>query len=219
MVEDVVPLPAGDPRGVVLSGGGLLPLTIAGIALGAVTGLQRVRARIRLSAAVIGGVVSGLLFAAVMQTWLDALGGSYLVTAAAVALAVGAVALPVLGFIALLGHRGIGLAALVMVILGNSLSGAATSPDLLPTGFGQLGQLLPAGATASLLRSTSGFDGTGATGPALVLAAGAIAGACAAAFGRASIGGHGPAPSTHDMATTPAAVQPRVPSPVALNNQ
>lgn len=213
VVEDVVPLPAGDPRGVVLSGGGLLPLTIAGIALGAITGLQRVRARIRLSAAVIGAVVSGLLFVAVMQTWLDALGGSYLVTAAAVALAVGAVALPVLGFIALLGQRGIGLAALVMVVLGNALSGAATSPDLLPTGFGQLGQLLPAGATASLLRSTSGFDGAGASGPVLVLAAWAIAGACAAAFGRASISGHSPAPGTVDMATSPAAVQPRVPSP------
>lgn len=90
VVEDVVPLPAGDPRGVVLSGGGLLPLTIAGIALGAVTALQRVRPRVRLSAAVVGAAVSGLLFVAVMQTWLDALGGSYLVTAAAVALAVGA---------------------------------------------------------------------------------------------------------------------------------
>ena len=100
-----------------------------------------------------------------------------------------------------------------MVILGNSLSGAATSPDLLPTGFGQLGQLLPAGATASLLRSISGFDGAGATGPVLVLVAWAIAGACAAAFGRASIGSHTPAPGTLDMATSPAAVQPRVPSP------
>lgn len=213
VVEDVVPLPAGDPRGVVLSGGGLLPLTIAGMALGAVTALQRVRARVRLSAAAIGAIVAGLLFAAVMQTWLDALGGSYLINAAAVALAVSGVALPVLGFIALLGLRGIGLAALVMVILGNSLSGAATSPDLLPTGFGQLGQLLPAGATASLLRSTSGFDGAGATGPVLVLAAWAIAGACAAAYGRASIGGHSPAPGTPDMATSAVDARPRVPSP------
>ena len=213
MVDDVVTLPAGDPRGVVLSGGGLLPLTIAGIALGAVTALQRARARIRVSAAVIGAAVSGLLFVTVLQTWLDALGGSYLVNAAAIALAVGAVALPVLGFIALLGQRGIGLAALIMVILGNSLSGAATSPDLLPTAFGQLGQLLPAGATASLLRSTSGFDGTGATGPVLVLAAWAIAGTCAAAYGRASIGGHGRAPGTPDMATGPADARPRVPSP------
>ena len=213
VVEDVVPLTAGDPRGVVLSGGGLLPLTIAGIALGAVTALQRVRPRVRLSAVLIGAAVSGLLFVAVMQTWLDALGGSYLVNAAAVALAVAAVALPVLGFIALLGQRGIGLAALVMVILGNSLSGAATSPDLLPTGFGELGQLLPAGATASLLRSTSGFDGVGATGPVLVLAVWAIAGACAAVLGKASFGGHGRAPESPDTATSQATVESRVLSP------
>lgn len=200
VIEDVVPLPAGDPRGVVLSGGGLLPLTIAGIALGAVTALQRVRARVRLSAVALGAVVSGLLFVAVMQTWLDTLGGSYLLNAAAVALAVAGVALPVLGLAALLGARGIGLAALVTVVLGNALSGAATSAALLPTGFGMLGQLLPAGATASLLRSTSGFDGTGATGPALVLAAWAIAGAIAAALG----GGHdehGEASRTADTPT------------------
>ena len=212
-VEDVVPPPVGDPRGVVLSGGGLLPLTIAGIALGAVTALQRARARLRLSAALLGAAVSGLLFVAVMQSWLDALGGSYLVNAGAVALAVAAVALPVLGFIALLGQRGIGLAALVMVVLGNSLSGAATSPDLLPTGFGQLGQLLPAGATASLLRSTSGFDGTGATGPVLVLAAWALFGACAAALGKASLHGHDPAPA--EDPTGQATVRPRGPVPAS----
>lgn len=213
VVEDVVPLPSGDPRGVVLSGGGLLPLTIAGIALGAVTALQRVRARVRLSAAAVGAAVSGLLFVAVLQNWLDALDGTYLVNAGAVALAVAAVSLIVLGFIALLGQRGIGLAALVMIVLGNSLSGAATSPHLLPTGSGQFGQLLPAGATASLLRSTSGFDGTGATGPVLVLVAWAIFGACAAALGRASLNGHAPAaaPAGLDSSTGPAAVRPRTP--------
>lgn len=210
VVEDVVPLPAGGPRGVVLSGGGLLPLTIAGIALGAVTALQRVRTRVRLTAVALGATLSGLIFVAVMQTWLDALGGTYLLNAAAVALAVAGVALAVMGFIAMLGARGIGLAALVMVVLGNSLSGAATSAALLPPGFGQLGQLLPAGATASLLRSTSGFDGTGATGPALVLAAWAIAGAIATTPGRASTGGHSKntPPPTHDTATDSVDVQP-----------
>lgn len=208
VIEDVVPLPAGDPLGVVLSGGGLLPLTIAGIALGAVTALQRARARVRLSAVALGSVVSGLLFVAVMQTWLDALGGPYLLNAAAVALAVAGVALPVLGLAALLGPRGIGLAALVMVVLGNALSGAATSAALLPAGFGLLGQLLPAGATASLLRSTSGFDGTGATGPALVLAAWAIAGAIAAILGRsalsrASLGDHDEQGEASRTADTP----------------
>lgn len=180
VVQDVAPLPAGDPRGVVLAGG-LLPLVIAGLALGASIGLQRTGTVVRLLAAVLGAALSGLLLVAVLQVWLDALGGSYLLNAGAVALAVAAVALPVLGFVALLGPLGIGLAGVIMILLGNALSGAATSPHLLPTGFAQLGQLLPAGATGSLLRSTSGFGGTGATAPALVLAAWAVAGAALAA--------------------------------------
>ena len=47
---------------------------------------------------------------------------------------------------------------------------------MLPAGWGQLGQLLPQGATATLLRSTAAFDGAGAASALAVLASWALAG-------------------------------------------
>jgi len=52
----------------------------------------------------------------------------------------------------------------------------ATSPELLPTGAGALGQLLPPGAGGNLLRSTGFFDGAAAGGHIAVLAFWALGG-------------------------------------------
>ena len=48
---------------------------------------------------------------------------------------------------------------------------------MLPSGWGALGQWLPQGATATLLRSTAFFDGAGATTAIVVLTCWAVAGA------------------------------------------
>jgi hypothetical protein len=48
---------------------------------------------------------------------------------------------------------------------------------MLPSGWGTLGQWLPQGATATLLRSTAFFDGAGATSAIVVLTGWALAGA------------------------------------------
>ena len=66
--------------------------------------------------------------------------------------------------------------ALTMIFVGNPFSGVATSPEMLPTGAGTLGQLLPPGAGGNLLRSTGFFDGAAASGHIAVLAAWALAG-------------------------------------------
>jgi hypothetical protein len=101
-----------------------------------------------------------------------------------VALGIAAVVLPILGLVALLGPAGIGLGAAVMMLLGNPLSGAATAPEKLPSGWGAFGQLLPPGATGSLLRSVAFFDGAAAGGPVAVLATWAGAGLALMALGR-----------------------------------
>jgi hypothetical protein len=82
-----------------------------------------------------------------------------------------AIALFVLGLHSLAGTAGLGLGAATVLLLGNPLSGLASAPELLPSGWGSLGQLLPPGATGSLLRSVSWFDGAGAGAPLLVLTA------------------------------------------------
>jgi hypothetical protein len=68
-----------------------------------------------------------------------------------------------------------------MVLIGNPFSGAATAPELLPEPVGAIGQLLPLGAGANLLRSTSFFDGAAAGGPVLVLVTWSLAGLAALA--------------------------------------
>ena len=75
------------------------------------------------------------------------------------------------GRAALFGRAGVVLGALLMVLVGNPLSGVSSAPEPLPQPAGALGQLLLPGAAGSLLRSTAFFDGAGATGPLVVLAA------------------------------------------------
>ena len=69
----------------------------------------------------------------------------------------------------LFGRVGLAVGALLALLLGNPLSGLNSAPELLPRGWGELGQLLPQGANATLLRSTAFFSGAGATTAVVVL--------------------------------------------------
>ena len=52
-----------------------------------------------------------------------------------------------------------------MVFVGNPFSGATSAPPLLPGAVRDIGQWLPPGAGASLLRDVTYFGGNGAAGP------------------------------------------------------
>jgi hypothetical protein len=173
-VEDVVATGPDDPRGAFLSAG-LLPLVmtsvIAGAALALVVGAAAWRAAgVGLFAVVGGLVVTGIGHA------VGGLQGSYALEAGVVGLTVVAVAGTVAGAGSLLGHAGIPPVAIVMMLLGNPLSGASSAPEMLPRPWGALGQLLPPGAGSQALRSVTYFDGVGAATPLLVLSVWAIAG-------------------------------------------
>ena len=94
---------------------------------------------------VTGSVLTGLGATLIVQSWLDVVGGDFFANSAALSLTVLAIAATVTGLYALLGKAGIALGALTMVFIGNPFSGVATSPDMLPSGAGWLGQLLPPG--------------------------------------------------------------------------
>jgi hypothetical protein len=121
-------------------------------------------------AGVVGVAVSaGLVLTAVLQLLLGALGGSYLANAGVVTMAVGSVALLLVGLRNVFGLPGLGVGAATVLLLGNPLSAVASAPELLPAGWSMLGQLLPPGAAGSALRSTAFFDGAGSMTPLLVL--------------------------------------------------
>ncbi|MFG1628482.1 hypothetical protein [Kribbella sp. NPDC049227] len=174
-VTDVVPLPKDDPRGAGLAAGAL-PLVLGGIiAAGALTQLVR-SGRRRMVGALVFSITGGLALAAVLQYWLGSFEGSYLANSGVIALSIAGVSLTLLGLEWLLGTAGLALGAAVMMLLGNPLSGLTSAPEMLPSGWGALGQLLPPGAAGTALRSVSFFDGAGVGRPLLVLGCWVVAG-------------------------------------------
>ncbi len=174
--EDLAPLPDGDPRGAGLAAAAL-PITLGGL-LPAVLLLLRFPQRpwLRIVAAASFALLAGAALAAVLQYWVGAVGADAWRVGLGLALGLGAIAAILLGLGSLLGRAGLGLGAATILLLGMPLSGLATAPEFLPSGWGTLGQLLPPGANATLLRSTAYFDGAGATQPVVVLASWVAAG-------------------------------------------
>ncbi|MGY1607762.1 hypothetical protein [Geodermatophilus sp. SYSU D00700] len=174
-VEDVVPAPEADPRGAGLAAAAL-PLALGGIVTAALTSrLVRGRAR-QVATALAAAVAGGMVTATVLGTWLGAVEAGWWTTSAVVAFGIAATALVLLGLHDLLGTPGLALGAATTVLLGNPLSGLAGAPELLPGAWGTVGQWLPPGATGTLLRATSWFDGAGAGSALLVLTAWCLAG-------------------------------------------
>ncbi|HZX03453.1 hypothetical protein [Kribbella sp.] len=174
-VTDVVPLPKDDPRGAGLAAGAL-PLVLGGIiAAAGLTQLVRSGSK-RMLGAVTFAVTGGLALAAVLQYWLGSFEGSYLGNAGVIAMSIAAISLTLLGLEWLLGTAGLALGGAVMMLLGNPLSGMTSAPEMLPSGWGTLGQLLPPGAAGTALRSVSFFDGAGAGRPLVVLSCWLVAG-------------------------------------------
>jgi hypothetical protein len=210
-VEDVAPSPDDDPRGIAFAAGSL-PLALGGMVIGYVLALSVAGTWRRLVGALSASVLAAPVLVAVLHGWFGALAGDPVVETAAVALGLAATSLTVLGLHALMGAPGLALGAVVVVLLGNPLSGANGAPELLPTGWGVLGQLLPPGALVSLLRSVSGFDGAGATGPVLALSAWALLGLAMVLLAR-----RGPARDAGPVGATGPVEAPASTRPVPLS--
>ena len=169
-VVDVVPISPSDPRGLVLSSS-LLPLTICSIIMAAAVALLlRFRPAWRqILALLVVSATAGLGAILITEGFLGALPHDNGTSWAALALTVLAVSAPAAGLTALIGPPGLGLGAALMIFIGNPFSGVTSAPQLLPTAVSHIGQWLPPGAGASLLRSTAYFGGRGAGGHLTVL--------------------------------------------------
>jgi hypothetical protein len=183
--RDVAPLPPDDPRGAGFAALAL-PLTLGGmlpaVALGAVLARRPLAQGLT---ALAFSLVAGLTVAAILRFWFGSLTGDTWAVAGVIALGMAAISLTVLGLQALLGHAGLGLGAALFVLLGTPLSGLTSAPELLPAGWGAAGQLLPPGATGSLLRSTAFFDDAAVGTPLLVMGSWVVAGLLLLAGGAA----------------------------------
>lgn len=156
--------------------GGYLCAAILAISAGA-RPANGSRAVIRLAALALYAIAAGLAGAVVIGPVLGALPGSLFALWGVGALIVFAVGATTLAFQGLLGIIGIGLAILVVVVLGNPSAGGAYPYPLLPPFWRAIGPALPPGAGTWAARSVAYFRGNAMTGPMLVLSAWAVAGA------------------------------------------
>lgn len=200
-VTDVVAAPPGDPRGSVL-GASMLPLALAGMAAGAVVTLVGLRGARAVLTLVASAALAGTAVTAIAHSWLGAFAGDWWTEAGALALTVLAIGSAVAGLATLFGPRGIGLGALLMVLLGNSFSGVTSAPQLLPEPVGAIGQWLPPGAGGSLLRSVAFFDGSAAGGAVLTLSMWSLGGLAAVLFVRRAPTPTAPAEPVREPALT-----------------
>jgi hypothetical protein len=176
-VEDVAPLPADDPHGMVpfflVLGVSLSALVYAVIAhasgaTGAQPGLGQ-----RLASLVTFAVLDGLVAAGAVGLVLGFDEDTLLLATVCATLAL-AVASATVALQGIAGTAGSGLAALFVVILGVACSGALAGPWFLPDGFRALAPILPAGVGLAAVRGTLYFDGAALGLPLMTLAAWAV---------------------------------------------
>lgn len=174
-VRDIVPIDSNDPRGAAF-GAMLLPLVVTSIIAGALLTLMISVVAWRLAGLALFTIGGAAALAAAAKIWLGILPGDYFTLAGVIGLIALAVAATVTGLGSLAGTRGratigIALGAVITFALGNPFAGATSAPELLPRPWGTIGQWLPPGAGATLLRAVEYFHGARAGEPWAVLAA------------------------------------------------
>jgi hypothetical protein len=169
-VTDVVAQPTEDPRGDGLSAAEL-PLAIAAaLPVFGLIALYRRRPLAQIGGAVLASAGLGLAVAAVLTYVAGSTsGGNFWLLSAGLAGGTFATTMILLGIYALAGRIGLGIGTAVLVLFGAPLSGLSSVPEWLPNPWGTLGQMLPPGATATVLRSMAFFDGAGSRSALLVM--------------------------------------------------
>lgn len=157
-VKELKAFPSRDPKGTGLVAGAL-PIALGGW-IGSVAIANAVKGKKqKFWAAIAFAFIGGLGLVGVIQFGIGTFDGNYFVTSLGAMLGIAATAFFVLGLLEIMGNAGLGIAAVMLILLGNPLSGLSSAPEMLPNGWGFFGQLLPPGATGTLLRNLTFFDG------------------------------------------------------------
>ena len=160
-VEDVQPQPASDSRGLVpffLVMGVSISAFLFQVFSRSMDGPFRLRRGI--GSLIVFAVLDGFLAALAVQIVLGFDSGYWLLAGVCALLAL-AVASATAAFHSLFGKAGIGVAGIVLILLGNASSGSVLGAAFLPQPFRWLSPVLPAGAGLEAARSTLYFDGAG----------------------------------------------------------
>lgn len=176
-VRDIRPLPSSDRRGLsalFIVIGTLIPSLVFGVLL-SVFG-RRFSRRLRWAAVLAYALLAGLVVAFNVDVVVGAFGSAFL----GIGLVSGLLALAVSAAAHGLGHLGgppgIGLAALILLLVGVSAGGGAVGYEFEPGFYGAVSQLLPPGAAVTAVRNVEYFDSAGTLAPIATLAGWALGG-------------------------------------------
>jgi hypothetical protein len=203
-VDDVRPLPPGDPRGLgsflLVVGwiiGGYLGLALLARVLGRATTVRTAATTLGWAAVYAAG--SAALGVLLVDPLMGVLTGHPWTLFAAGSLIVFASAACTCALISLLGMPGIVVAIVLFVLLGNPTSAGSVPVQMLSGGYRFLAGVLPTNAGVALVRGIAYFDGNQVARPLLLLSvyAGASLLAC-----------FGPALRRNRVAAPPAASAP-----------
>lgn len=179
---DVVSLSAEDPTGGGISAMGF-PLVLGGIVGGVVISLLVAGVTRRLLALAVYAGVGGVLVALVTGPLLGILGGHFWAEAFVIGVAMLATASTIVGLNALLGAPGIGVGAVITMLIGNPISGAALPYQFIAGPWGAIGQYFVPGAAASLVREVNYFPDASSLHEWVVLLAWILAGVALSVLG------------------------------------
>lgn len=167
-VTDLAPWAEDDPNGAGFAVAGL-PIIVTGFLGGvAVSLLVQGRTR-RLAAAVSYSIIVAGLLAIVLQGVLGILHGNAGINMLIIGLTAASGTMLISGLNSALGRIGTPLGVLFLLLLANPLAGFAIPSNFYPTPWGEVGQWLAPGASATLLRAESYFPEQDVVLPWLIL--------------------------------------------------
>lgn len=188
-ITDIVPLSDDDPQGAGLAVASL-PLTIGGIVGGSLMSFGLKGSWRRLLGVVVYAVVGGLAMVLILDAWFGFAPAPAFELWAAVTLSLAGTVGLIVGLNSLIGGAGIGVGAMITMLVGNPISGAQSPKEFLPGPFGEIGQLFVPGATGTLVRDLSYFPDASLVQPWLVLGGWVVVGLLLIILGHHRTGGH-----------------------------
>ncbi|KOV60614.1 hypothetical protein ADK64_30135 [Streptomyces sp. MMG1121] len=160
-VKDVLPLAAGDSRGLSVFYAAF-GVVLAGF-LFAVSSYQiapRLRLAVRVASMLVFSAASGVVVALIAHTGFSALPGSFAVITLVVGLLAWASAAAAGLLLRLFGPLGMPVASVVLLILGNATSGGILPATFLPAWLAPLASVMPPAAAVRGLRGAAYFHDT-----------------------------------------------------------
>lgn len=147
---------------------------------------------------------AGLFASLVLVNWFNFLPGGYWINAAVIGFTILATASFISGLHALIGYAGIGIGAIITMLIANPIASAATPIQALPGAWGEIGQFFVPGASNWLLRSVNYFPAANDVKQWLILAGWVALGALFYVLAAANSKKASPALSDQDVKTVSA---------------